>query len=94
MHRHRGQRSNRAKPPTFKEAVLLRYQERYEGFGPVLAMEKLAEEEYEIARETLRTWLIEEKLYRPRRKRARHRKRRERKAHFGELVRKGRWPAP
>lgn len=86
VHRRRGQRSNRAKPQAFKEAVLLRYQDRYEGFGPVLAMEKLAEDGYEVARETLRTWLVEEKLWKPQRKRARHRKRRERKAHFGELV--------
>ncbi|KKL28264.1 hypothetical protein LCGC14_2376880 [marine sediment metagenome] len=86
VHRRRGRRSNRAKPQAFKEAVLLRYQERYGGFGPVLAMEKLAEEGYELGRETLRTWLIEENLWQTRRKRARHRKRRERKAHFGELV--------
>jgi hypothetical protein len=69
-----------------KEAVLLRYQERYEGFGPVLAREKLVEEGYEIGRETLRRWLIEDTLWKPRRKGARHRTRRERKAHFGELV--------
>lgn len=86
VHQSRGQLSNRAKPQAFKEAVLLQYRERYEGFGPVLAMEKLAEEGYEVGRETLRTWLIEEKLWEPRRKRARHRQRRERKAHFGELV--------
>jgi len=86
VHRRRGRRSNRAKPRAFKEAMLLRYQERYEGFGPVLAMEKLAEDGYEIGRETLRIWLIEENLWQSRRKRARHRKRRERKAHFGELV--------
>ncbi len=61
VHRRRGRPSNRAKPQAFKEAVLLRYQERYEGFGPVLAMEKLAEEGYVVGRETLRTWLIEVK---------------------------------
>jgi hypothetical protein len=86
VHRRRGHRSNRAKPQALKEAALMRYQERYEGFGPVLAMEKLAEEGYEIGRETLRRWLIEEKLWRPQRKRSQHRERRERKAHFGELV--------
>ena len=48
VHRRRGRPSNRAKPAAFKEAVLLRYQERYEGFGPVLAMEKLAEEGYVV----------------------------------------------
>jgi transposase len=86
VHQRRGQPSNRAKPRALKEAVLVRYQERYEGFGPVLAGEKLAEEGYEVGRETLRRWLIEEKLWKPRRKRSGHRKRRERKAHFGELV--------
>jgi transposase len=86
VHRRRGRPSNRAKPQAVKEAVLLQYQERYEGFGPVLAREKLAEEGYEIGRETLRRWLIEEKLWKPGRKRARHRKQRERKSHFGELV--------
>jgi len=86
VHRRRGRLSNRAKPQAFKEAVLSRYQERYEGFGPVLAMEKLSEEGYLIGRETLRRWLIEQGLYQPRRKGVRHRQRRERKAHFGELV--------
>jgi hypothetical protein len=73
-------------PERFKEAVLERYREGYEGFGPVLAQEKLCEEGYEVGRETLRTWLIEQKLWRPRRKRSRHRQRRQRKEHFGELV--------
>jgi transposase len=86
VHRRRGQRSNRAKPEAFKEAVLERYRERYGGFGPVLAMEKLAEEGYEVARETLRTWLLGEGLWQPRRKRAQHRQQRERKEHFGEMV--------
>lgn len=86
VHRRRGQRSNRAKPEAFKEAVLLRYRERYEGFGPVLAREKLAEDGYELARETLRGWLIEANLRQAVRKRSGHRKRRERKAHLGELV--------
>jgi len=86
VHRRRGHSSNRAKPRAFKQKVLSRYRERYEGFGPVLAWEKLTEEGYELGRETLRGWLIEEKLWRPRREGARHRKRRERKAHFGEMV--------
>ena len=47
VHRNRGRTSNRAKPPEFREAVLARYRERYEGFGPVLATEKLAEDGYD-----------------------------------------------
>jgi hypothetical protein len=86
VHRRRGQKSNRAKPQAFKEAALELCRDRYEGFGPTLAVEKLAEEGYEIGRGTLRTWLIEEKLWRPSRKRSRHRQRRKRKEHFGELA--------
>ena len=86
VHRRRGRRSNRAKSEAFKEAVLERCRERYEGFGPVLSMEKLAEEGYKVGRETLRVWLLEEGLWQVRRKRARHRQQRERKEHFGELV--------
>ena len=86
VHRRRGQRSNRAKPEAFKREVLDLCRERYEGFGPVLMMDKLAEDGYRVARETLRVWLLEEGLWLPRRKRARHRQRRDRKEHFGELV--------
>jgi transposase len=86
VHRRKGGRSNRAKPEAFKREVLERCRERYEGFGPVLSMEKLAEEGYKVGRETLRVWLLEEGLWQVRRKRARHRQRRERKEHFGELV--------
>jgi hypothetical protein len=73
-------------PKAFKKAVLSRCQKRYEGFGPVLAMEKLAGEGYALGRETLRRWLIEEGLWRPCRKAAHHRSWRERKGHFGEMV--------
>ena len=86
VHRRRGRRSNRAKPEAFKREVLDLCRERYEGFGPVLIMEKLAEDGYPVTREALRLWLLEEGLWRPRRKRARHRQRRDRKEHFGELV--------
>jgi hypothetical protein len=85
-HRRRGQRSNRAKPEAFKREVLDLCRDRYEGFGPVLMMDKLAGDGYPVTREALRLWLLEEGLWQPRRKRARHRHRRERKEHFGELV--------
>lgn len=86
VHRGRGRPSNRSKPEAFKEAVLSRYRERYKGFGPVLAMEKLAEEGYVLGRETLRRWLIEAGLWEPCRRTAHHRSWRERRGHFGELV--------
>ena len=86
VHRSRGRRSNRAKPQEFKDAVLERYRERYEGFGPTLAAEKLEEDGYKVHHETLRRWLIADGQWQRQRKRAKHRQRRERRAHFGELV--------
>ena len=60
VHRRRGQPSNRAKPPEFRQAVLKRYQERYEGFGPTLAAEKLAAEGYRLFRQTNRAVTLDE----------------------------------
>jgi len=87
VHRGRGRRSPHAKPLEFREAVLARYTERYGGFGPTLASEKLAEEDgYRVHPETLRRWLIAEGMWKRKRKRGKHRQRRERRARFGELV--------
>jgi len=87
IHRSRGRRSNRSKLVEVKEAVIGLYKEHYWDFGPTLASEKLKERDgYDIDHETLRRWLMEAGVWRKRRKRPRHRKRRERKAHFGELV--------
>lgn len=88
VHGSRGRRSNRSKPAGFRKAVLRRYEERYapHGVGPTLASEKLGAQGYEVARETLRQWLLAAGLWEKRRKRVKHRQRRERKAHFGELV--------
>ena len=87
VHRSRGRQSNRAKPPEVKERALAAYREHYRGFGPTLASEKLKEREgYEVDHETLRRWLLAAGLWHKQRKRPHHRQRRERRAHFGELV--------
>jgi molybdenum-dependent DNA-binding transcriptional regulator ModE len=86
VHRSRGQPSNRARPAEFRRGVLERYRERYEGFGPTLAAEKLADDGYELGHETLRRWLIADGQWKRHRKRGKHRSRRPRKEHFGELV--------
>jgi transposase len=86
VHRGRGQGSNRAKDGEVKKGIIDRYQERYEDFGPTLAAEKLGKEGYEVDHETLRRWLINEKLWKKKRRRSPHRSWRERRAHFGELV--------
>jgi hypothetical protein len=86
VHRLRGRRSHRAKPAAQREAVLARYREHYPDFGPTLASEYLAQDDYLIDHETLRRWLIAEGQWQPRRPQHRHRQWRERRAHCGELV--------
>jgi transposase len=86
VHRSRGQESNRKADPEIKEAILKRYKQRYKGFGPTFAMEKLEEEGYGVHHETLRRWLMEAGLWQRHRKRSNYRQRREPKKRFGEMV--------
>lgn len=86
VHKSRGRPGNRAVPKRRRQKILARYEARYEGFGPTLAAEKLAEEGLDVDHETLRRWLFAAGLWQKRRKRSQHRAWRERKAHFGELV--------
>jgi len=86
VHRSRGRPSNRRLPQKVRERALQRYRERYSGWGPTLAAEKLAGEGLVVDHETLRRLLMTEGLWVNHRKRAKHRQRRERKQHFGELL--------
>jgi Winged helix-turn helix len=86
IHRGRGRPSNRSKPVSLRHRAIRRYRERYEGFGPTLACEKLAQEGIVLDHETLRRWLIEESLWAAPKARVRHRAYRERKARFGEML--------
>src|SRR3984893_6146173 len=91
-HGNAGRVSARAKPAKFRRRVLQLVREKYgegegERFGPTLAAEHLASEDgLRIDAETLRRWMLEEGLWRRRRKRKPYRQRRERRRHFGELV--------
>lgn len=87
IHRNRGRPSNRRMSSELKGVVLALYREQYWDFGPTLAAEKLVGRDgYEVDHETLRRWLLASGLWQRQRKRPKHRKRRERKAHFGELI--------
>src|SRR6202163_4518976 len=92
QHRSAGRNSNRAHDEKFRQKVLRRVREKYSGvvgerFGPTLAAEHLeSEDELKIDSETLRRWMLAEGLWSEERKRRRHRLRRERKEHFGEMV--------
>lgn len=91
-HGSAGRRSNRAWPTKERRKILKLVGEKYSGdeqtrFGPTLAAEHLAsEDQLRVHPETLRRWMLEEGLWSKERKRKPHRQRRERKAHFGELV--------
>jgi transposase len=91
-HRSAGRQSNRAMAPEIRERALALVREKYSGeieerFGPTLAAEHLASEDTIVVdHETLRRWMLAGGLWSRARKRRPHRRRRERKAHFGELV--------
>jgi transposase len=87
QHGNCGRRSNRAYGEEFRRAVLEQVRRRYEDFGPTLAAEHLASDKgLAVHAETLRRWMREAGLWRRARRRQPYRQRRERKAHFGELV--------
>ena len=86
--KQRGRVSNHQLLPGVSERVLGLLREKYQGFGPTLAAEKLLEcEAIAVSRETLRRLQIEHGLWKPKR---RQQKRlfqlRERRPRFGELI--------
>lgn len=86
IHRLRGRPSNNRKDELFRRQVIDLYRQDYSDFGPTFAAEKLAECGLEVCDETLRLWLMSADLWKPKRKRDKHRRRRERRKCFGELV--------
>ena len=86
-HRSRGKPSNRRIALKRKETILALYSEQYAGFGPTLAAEKLSERDgISLSDETLRLWLAAEGIAYPSRKKRPHRRWRQRRAQFGELL--------
>jgi hypothetical protein len=87
VHASRGRPSHNQAAEGLKDKVLAQFKAQYPDFGPTYASEQLQERDgLCVQAETLRLWLIEADLWKPRRKRAEHRSWRERKARFGELV--------
>jgi transposase len=91
-HRSAGRRSNAARDRGEREHILALIRAKYSGpvderFGPTLAAEHLANEDgVHVHHDTLRRWMLAAGLWSRARKRSPHRRRRARKAHFGELV--------
>lgn len=86
VHRLRGRGSNRKLDADLADRIVKRHQERYYDFGPTHACQKLAEDGYDLCANTLRSLLKARHLWQPRRRRGKHRRRRERRGCFGELV--------
>jgi len=87
VHRLRGQAGNRRVDPAVRERAVSLYGEHYGDFGCTLACEYLAERhDLVVDDQTLRRWLASAGLWRRRRKSPVKRRRRERRASFGELV--------
>ena len=86
--KRRGAPSNRAFGEDVRLEALRLVRESYPDFGPTFAAEKLSEEHgLEVSRETLRKWMAEAGLWRPKaRRKARVHQSRPRRARVGELV--------
>ena len=87
IHKNRMKASNHRIESGIKKKVIDLAKKRYRDFGPTLLSEQLVKKEgIKISDETIRQWLITAGLaYRKRRVRP-HRKWRQRKAHFGEML--------
>src|SRR6202167_1724078 len=93
VHGLRGRPSNRKLAARLEQKILARLRQGYADFGPTLAAEHLSQEGFSGSRETLRKWMTQAALWRPRS----HRVKtihvwRERRACFCDLVMQGSSP--
>jgi hypothetical protein len=87
VHASRGRRSNRAFGGELRARAVDLVARQYADFGPTLAAEKLAERDgLHVGCETLRGWMVDAGLWKPKPRKVTHRQWRERKACFGEMV--------
>lgn len=87
VHKSRGRAPNNRISEDVRKGAIEAYKANYMGFGPTLTSEKLQEREcIKVSKETTRKWLQEEGLWRRKRKRSPHRRYRERKECFGEMI--------
>jgi len=87
IHRARGEPSNRRIDPEVKVRAIAPHKEHYSDFGPTHAAEKLAQRHVlEFSKETVRKWMIEAGLHKPKRRKVVHLQWRERRPCFGEML--------
>lgn len=87
IHKHRGKKSNRGYPEKLKQRVLELYKKQYSDYGPTLFSEELLKN-YGISsdHETIRRWLRQNSISTSMRKKRPHRRRRERRSGYGEMI--------
>jgi hypothetical protein len=87
IHTLRGKKSNRGYSESIKNKVIKLYGEEYSDYGPTLFTEMLLDyHNIKINHETVRRWLRSNAITTSIRKTRRHRKKRERRSCFGELL--------
>lgn len=87
IHRLRGRKSNRGYPEELKKEVVKIYSAHYSDYGPTLFSEELVKShKISVDHETLRRWMRSQAITTSMRKKRPHRRRRERRSCFGELL--------
>lgn len=87
IHKLRGRKSNRGHPEKLKKEVVKIYRQQYSDYGPTLFSEELVKSHnISLNHETVRKWLRAEAITTSMRKKRPHRKKRERRSCFGELL--------
>ena len=87
IHKLRGKESNNGYTKAFRKKVLDLYKKEYWDYGPTLFTEVLIKyHNISISNETARKWLRNESITTSIRKKRPHRKKRERRSCFGELL--------
>src|SRR4051794_15158805 len=85
--RRRGRPPNNRLPDVLRNQAVALVRQHYADFGPTLAAEKLADRhDVRVSRETLRSWMIQAGVWRPRAERKRFHQPRHRREHVGELI--------
>lgn len=87
VHKLRGRKSNRGYPEELKGKIIRIYRKQYSDYGPTLFTEMLTKyHNISLNRETVRIWLRENSITTSLRKKRPHRRKRERRSCYGELL--------
>jgi sRNA-binding carbon storage regulator CsrA len=87
IHKLRGKRSNRGYPEELKREVIEIYRTHYSDYGPTLFSVQLVNgHKISVDYQTIRKWLRAKAITTSKKKKRPHRKRRERRSCFGELI--------